>query len=70
MNKKLPQLILLSLLISTVSGQIYSSEEEEVVQFIKEWAALESDLDAQANLIRDDRVMISGSDKWLSLIHI
>ena len=64
MNKKLPQLILLSLLISTVSGQIYSSEEEEVVQFIKEWAALESDLDAQANLIRDDRVMISGSDKW------
>ena len=64
MNKKLPKLILLSLLISAVSGPIYSSEEEVVVQLIKEWASLESDLDAQANLIRDDRVMISGSDKW------
>ena len=64
MNKKFPKLILLSLLISSLSGQIYSSQEEEVVEFIKNWAALEGDLDAQAQLIRDDRVMISGANKW------
>ena len=64
MNKKFPKLILLSLLISSLSGQIYSSQEEEVVEFIKNWAALEGDLDAQAELIRDDRVMISGANKW------
>jgi|TARA_B100001093_G_scaffold174198_1_gene167006 hypothetical protein len=63
-NKKFPKLILLSLLISSLSGQIYSSQEEEVVEFIKNWAALEGDLDAQAQLIRDDRVMISGANKW------
>ena len=64
MNKKFPKLILLSLLISSLSGQIYSSQEEEVVEFIKNWATLEGDLDAQAQLIRDDRVMISGANKW------
>ena len=64
MNIKFPKLILLSLLISSLSGQIYSSQEEEVVEFIKNWAALEGDLDAQAQLIRDDRVMISGANKW------
>ena len=64
MNTKFPKLILLSLLISSLSGQIYSSQEEEVVEFIKNWAALEGDLDAQAQLIRDDRVMISGANKW------
>ena len=64
MNKKFPKLILLSLLISSLSGQIYSSQEEDVVEFIKNWAALEGDLDAQAQLIRDDRVMISGANKW------
>jgi hypothetical protein len=63
-NIKFPKLILLSLLISSLSGQIYSSQEEEVVEFIKNWAALEGDLDAQAQLIRDDRVMISGANKW------
>ena len=63
-NIKFPKLILLTLLISSLSGQIYSSQEEEVVEFIKNWAALEGDLDAQAQLIRDDRVMISGANKW------
>ena len=35
-------------------------EETEVLAVIERWAALENDLIAQAELIRDDRVQISG----------
>ena len=37
--------------------------EKEVLDIIYKWAALESDLDAQSELIRDDRVMIT-SKRW------
>ena len=64
MNKGLTKLLILSILIFSASTQVYSSEEDEVIRFIKEWASLEGDLDAQAALIRDDRVMIAGAEKW------
>lgn len=64
MNKGLTKLLILSVLIFSASTQVYSSEEDEVIRFIKEWASLEGDLDAQAALIRDDRVMIAGAEKW------
>jgi ketosteroid isomerase-like protein len=37
-----------------------SDEENEVLAVIEQWAALENDLIAQAELIRDDRVQIGG----------
>ena len=64
MNKGLTKLLILSVLIFGASTPVYSSEEDEVIRFIKEWASLEGDLDAQAALIRDDRVMIAGAEKW------
>ena len=35
------------------------SSEKEVLDIIYKWVALESDLDAQSELISDDRVMIT-----------
>jgi hypothetical protein len=64
MNKGFTKLLILSVLIFSASTPVYSSEEDEVIRFIKEWASLEGDLDAQAALIRDDRVMIAGAEKW------
>lgn len=64
MIKGLTKLLILSVLIFSASTPVYSSEEDEVIRFIKEWASLEGDLDAQAALIRDDRVMIAGAEKW------
>ena len=64
MNKGFTKLLILSVLIFSASTPVYSSEEDEVIRFIKEWASLEGDLDAKAALIRDDRVMIAGAEKW------
>ena len=42
--------------LSSLSFLSFSSEQE-VLDTIYKWSALESDLDAQSELIRDDRVM-------------
>lgn len=49
-------------LLSPIS--LFSAEEDEVIKVIKTWASLEGDLNAQAEIIRDDRVMIAGSYVW------
>ena len=49
-------------LLSSIS--IYGTEEDKVIEVIKSWASLEGDLNAQAELIRDDRVMIAGPYVW------
>ena len=54
--------IVASFLLSSLSFLSFSSEKE-VLDTIYKWAALESDLDAQSELIRDDRVMIT-SKRW------
>ena len=64
MTRKIKQVLIISLLSLAASGHVYASEEDTVVEFIKTWASLEGDLDAQAELIRNDRVMIAGADKW------
>ena len=64
MIRKIKQVLIISLLSLAASGHVYASEEDTVVEFIKTWASLEGDLDAQAELIRNDRVMIAGADKW------
>jgi len=43
---------------------LFGAEEDEVIEVIKTWASLEGDLNAQAEIIRDDRVMIAGSYVW------
>ena len=60
--KALTTKIVVALFLSSLSFLSFSSEEE-VLETIYKWAALESDLDAQAELIRDDRVMIT-SKRW------
>ena len=54
--------IVATFFLSSLSFLSFSSEKE-VLETIYKWAALESDLDAQAKLIRDDRVMIA-SKRW------
>ena len=57
---------LISKIISVIflSSYLFSfSSEKDVLDTIYKWSALESDLDAQAELIRDDRVMIT-SKRW------
>ena len=49
-------------LLSPIS--LFGAEEDEVIEVIKTWASLEGDLNAQAEIIRDDRVMIAGSYVW------
>ena len=48
--------------LSSLSFLSFSSEQE-VLDTIYKWSDLESDLDAQSELIRDDRVMIT-SKRW------
>ena len=51
-------------MIFAKSISLFSAEEDEVIEVIKTWASLEGDLNEQAKLIRDDRVMIAGSYVW------
>ena len=55
-------LLTMVFLLSPIS--LYGAEEDEVIEVIKTWASLEGDLNAQAEIIRDDRVMIAGSYVW------
>ena len=55
-------LLTMVFLLSPIS--LFSAEEDEVIEVIKTWASLEGDLNAQAEIIRDDRVMIAGSYVW------
>ena len=55
-------LLTMVFLLSPIS--LYCAEEDEVIEVIKTWASLEGDLNAQAEIIRDDRVMIAGSYVW------
>ena len=43
---------------------LFGDDESDVMEVIKTWASLEGDLNKQAELIRDDRVMIAGSYVW------
>ena len=61
MNGSTPKMLAIFFLTS-LSFLSFSSEQE-VLDTIYKWSALESDLDAQSELIRDDRVMIT-SKRW------
>ena len=59
MNRNITKIITaLLLLAGPISG--YADDEDDVMAVIYEWAALEQDLEAQASLVRDDRVQIGG----------
>ena len=54
--------------ITAPSTNAQASDESAIMDLIENWAALESDLEAQASLVRDDRVQIGGaSDKRIKL---
>ena len=60
--KNLISKIISVIFLSSLSFFSFSSEKD-VLDTIYKWSALEGDLDAQAELIRDDRVMIT-SKRW------
>ena len=52
------------LLVAAILGLVFApiamaDDKEDVLEFIHEYGELEGDLDAQAKMIRDDRVMIT-----------
>ena len=55
--------------ITAPSTNAQVSDESAIMDLIENWAALENDLEAQASLVRDDRVQIGGgaSDKRIKL---
>ena len=48
----------LLLFVGPISG--FADDEDDVMSVIYQWAALEQDLEAQAALVRDDRVQVGG----------
>ena len=59
MNINITKIITALLLFAgPLSG--YADDDDDVMAVIYEWAALEQDLEAQAALVRDDRVQIGG----------
>ena len=56
--------IILSTLFLMNPVALFGDDESDVMEVIKTWASLEGDLNEQAELIRDDRVMIAGSYVW------
>ena len=61
---KLFKSIILSTLFLINPVALFGDDESDVMEVIKTWASLEGDLNEQAELIRDDRVMIAGSYVW------
>ena len=61
---KLFKSIILSTLFLINPVALFGDDESDVMEVIKTWASLEGDLNKQAELIRDDRVMIAGSYVW------
>jgi len=58
--KEVSKLILMSTLVCLPAMSVYADDEDDVLDVIHQWAALEQDLEAQAELVRDDRVQIGG----------
>jgi ketosteroid isomerase-like protein len=58
-KKVLPLISAFGLIV--LSTAAWADDVDDVTAFLYRYAELESDLDAQASMIRDDRVMIAGS---------
>ena len=59
MNRYIISIVILSALImGPVLG--FADDEDDVMAVIHQWASLEQDLEAQAALVREDRVQIGG----------
>ena len=54
---KLFKSIILSTLFLINPVALFGDDESDVMEVIKTWASLEGDLNKQAELIRDDRVL-------------
>ena len=51
---------MIAALVSTSNTYAQPSDESAILELLEKWAALENDLEAQASLVRDDRVQIGG----------
>ena len=59
MNKYTTNIVIaLAFIMGPISG--FADDEDDVMDVIYRWAELEQDLEAQAALVRDDRVQIGG----------
>ena len=59
MNRYIISIVtLLALIMGPVLG--FADDEDDVMAVIHQWASLEQDLEAQAALVREDRVQIGG----------
>ena len=59
MNKYTTNIVIaLAFIMGPISG--FADDEDDVMDVIYQWAELEQDLEAQAALVRDDRVQIGG----------
>ena len=64
MKKYFLYAVMIAAFITTPNTNAQVSDESAIMDLIENWAALENDLEAQASLVRDDRVQIGGaSDK-------
>jgi len=60
--------VMIAAFITTPNTNAQVSDETAIVDLIENCAELENDLEAQASLVRDDRVQIGGaSDKQIKL---
>ena len=50
--------LLLAAVVLIAAPQVFADDADDAMAVVQQWADLEADLDAQAELIRDDRVQI------------
>ena len=60
MKKYFLYAVMIAAFITTPNTNAQVSDESAILDLIENWAALENDLEAQASLVRDDRVQIGG----------
>ena len=60
MKKYFLYAVMIAAFITTPNTNAQVSDEAAIMDLIENWAALEDDLEAQASLVRDDRVQIGG----------
>ncbi len=56
--------LLIAVTLLTVSSIGAADDADDVLEAVMRWAELENDLEKQAELIRDDRIMIFGMNRW------
>ena len=56
--------LLIAVTLLMVSSVVAADDADDALEAVMRWAELENDLEKQAELIRDDRIMIFGMNRW------